>query len=125
MDTHLLKLVKTKQPLSCGIVEHARECAFNALISGSEVFDGKQTHSFDDAIEFLWSDESFSSRVLSEFQSIAANNTSPVLHAVLTDAVEAYVETFVYQLAEKNLSDSVQSHIESLTDENQAFRGVL
>lgn len=124
METKLLKLVKSKHEPTNGLVDHAHSTACDDLLNDQSVFDGEETHTFEDALEYLWSNETFADAVIIEFKRAAKKTDESVLSVVINDAVNAYVATFAEKLAKKNLSDSVQSHIENLADdENNVFRG--
>lgn len=124
METKLLKLVKSKHKTTSGLVDHAHSAACDDLLNDKSIFDGEATHTFEDALEYLWSNEDFTDAVINEFKRAAKKSDGSVLSVVINDAVSAYVATFAEKLAKKNLSDSVQSHIENLADEkNNVFRG--
>lgn len=126
MDTTSLRLAKSQHRVTSSLIENAKSAACSSLLSGQSVHDGLNEHTFDDALEFLWGNTEFTERVINEFKLIASSENKSILQDILVEAVEAYVETFAHKLAERNLADTIQSHVENLDYENiTIIRGVV
>ena len=97
-----------------------------ALLSDQTVFDGKATHSFEDALQCVWASDLSAELIDAELKNIALGNskTLDALKEILTSATDKYAEKIAEKVALHNLEDGINTFVENLdADEFQNLRG--
>lgn len=97
-----------------------------ALLSDKTVFDGEATHSFEDALQSIWANDSSAELIDAELKNIALGKSETIdaLKEILTSATENYAEKIAEKVALYNLEDGINYFVENLdVEEFQSLRG--
>jgi hypothetical protein len=97
-----------------------------ALLSNESVFDGEATHTFEDALQYLWASDSSAESIDAELKKIACGESDSLdpLKKILTHATDKYAEKIAEKVALHDLEDGINTFVESLdAEEFQSFRG--
>ena len=97
-----------------------------ALLSDQSVFDGKATHSFEDALQCVWASDSSAELIDAELKNIALgkSKTLDALKEILTSTTDKYAEQIAEKVALHNINDGINNFVENLdVEEFQSLRG--
>jgi hypothetical protein len=111
-----------------GHLESTQENITEALLSNKSVFDGEATHSFEDALQYLWASDSRAESIDAELRKIASGESESLdpLKKILTHATDKYAEKIAEKVALHDLEVGINHFVESLdTDEFQSLRGTI
>jgi hypothetical protein len=125
MDT-IIRSIRTPRRVSSDQFERAQEEVATKLLSGESVFDGEATHSFEDALQFVWASDSSAELIDAELKNIALGNskTLDALKEILTSTTDKYAEKIAEKVALHNLEDGINTFVENLdVEEFQNLRG--
>jgi hypothetical protein len=122
----VIRSIRTPRRISDDQINEAKEQIVNALLSDESVFDGEATHSFEDALQFIWAVESSAELIDAELKNIALGKSETIdaLKEILTTATENYAEKIAEKVALNNIEDGINHFVENLdVEELQNFRG--
>lgn len=119
MDS-VIHSIRTPRRVSIAQIEKTEKQIVNALLSNDSVFDGKETHSFEDSLQVIWNDESKVAAIEAEFKRIAKgeSRTTETIRAILIAAIETYAESISYRVAQAQLNNTMAEVAGNYADES-------
>lgn len=118
--------IRTPRRTSDEQIEKAEKQIVAALLSDDSIFDGEATHSFEDALQSVWANDSSAELIDAELKNIALGKSETIdaLKEILTNATETYAEKIAEKVALHNLEDGINHFVENLdVEEFQNLRG--
>lgn len=128
MDNVIRSIRSPRTVITQDRLESTQEKINSSLLSGESVFDGEATHSFEDALQSVWANDSSAELIDAELKNIALGKSETIdaLKEILTNATETYAEKIAEKVALYNLEDGINHFVENLdADEFQNLRGCV